>query len=107
MAAKKIDFSKLSLDELKTLQKDVERAITDYQKRARSEAMKEMQAVAKKHGLSLDEIVGGKGKGRKAKAAAKYRNPENAEQEWSGRGRQPAWFKAAIAAGKKPESLEI
>lgn len=107
MAAKKIDLSKLSLDDLKTLKKDVERAIVDFQKRKRDEAIKEMQAVAKKHGLSLDEVVGGKAKGRKSKAPAKYRNPENPDQDWSGRGRQPAWFKSALAAGKKPESMEI
>lgn len=107
MAAKKTDLSKLSLDELKALRKDVEKAIGDFEKRKRSEAMKEIQAVAKKHGLSVDDIVGGKAKGRKSKAAPKYRNPDDASQEWSGRGRQPAWFKSALAAGKKPESLEI
>ena len=107
MAAKKIDLEKLSLDELKTLKKDVERSIADFQKRKRGEAMKEIQAVAKKHGLSVDEIVGGKAKGKRAKTPAKYRNPGNPDQEWSGRGRQPAWFKAAIASGKKPEALAI
>lgn len=107
MAAKKPDLSKHSLEELKALKKDVDKAIADFEKRKRSEAMKEIQAVAKKHGLSVDEIVGGKAKGRKSKAAPKYRNPDDASQEWSGRGRQPAWFKAALAAGKKPESLEI
>ncbi len=107
MAAKKMDLEKLSLDELKALKKDVEKAIGDFHKRKRSEAMKEIQAVAKKHGLTVDDIVGGKGKGKKPKAPAKYRNPADPSQEWSGRGRQPAWFKTAIAAGKKPASLEI
>lgn len=107
MATKKIDLSKLSLDELKALKKDVDRAIGDFEKRKRSEAMKEIQAVAKKHGLSVDEIVSGKAKGRKSKSPAKYRNPNDASQEWSGRGRQPAWFKEAVNAGKSPESLEI
>lgn len=107
MAAKKMDLGKLSLEELKTLQKDVEKAIVDFQKRKRSEAMKEIQEVAKKHGLSVDDIMGGKGKGKKSKAPAKYRNPADPSQEWSGRGRQPAWFKSALSAGKKPESLEI
>lgn len=107
MATKKPDLTKLSLDELKSLRKDVDRAIADFQKRKRSEAMKEIQAVAKKHGLSVEDIVGGKAKGRKSKSPAKYRNPEDASQEWSGRGRQPVWFKDAVAAGKSPESMEL
>lgn len=107
MAAKKLDLSKLSLDELKSLRKDVERAIADFQKRKRSEAMKEIQAVAKKHGLSVEDIVGGKAKGKKSKTAAKYRNPDDASQKWSGRGRQPAWYKAAVSSGKAPETMEI
>lgn len=107
MAVKKIDLGKYSLDELKDLKKDVEKAIADFQKRKRSEAMKEMQAVAKKHGVSMDEVFGGAAKVRKSKSPAKYRNPENPAQEWSGRGRQPGWFKDAVKAGKTPESMEI
>lgn len=107
MATKKLDLSKLTLDELKALKKDVDRAIGDFEKRKRTEAMKEIQAVAKKHGLSVDDIVGAKVKGKKSKSPAKYRNPDDASQEWSGRGRQPAWYKDAMAAGKTPESLEI
>ncbi len=105
MASKKTDLSKLSLDDLKAMKKDVEKAIKDFAKRKRSEAMKEIQAVAKKHGISMDDIVGGKGK--KAKAAPKYANPANASETWSGRGRQPAWYKEALKAGKKPETMEI
>lgn len=107
MARKKIDLSKMSMDDLRSLAKDVEVAIRDFQKRKRSEAMKEIQAVAKKHGLSVDDIVGGKGKAKKGKAPAKFRNPADPSQQWSGRGRQPVWYKEAIAAGKKPSSLEI
>ena len=37
----------------------------------------------------------------------KYRNPDNPAQTWSGKGKRPAWVKAALAAGKSLESLEI
>ena len=104
---KKIDLSKMSMDELKQLRKDAEAAIKGFAERRRAEAMKAIEAVAKEHGMSVDEIVGGKGKSRKAKAPAKYANPENPAETWSGRGRQPAWYKAAIEAGKSPKSLEI
>ena len=104
--AAKMDLEKMSLDDLKALKKDVEKAISGYVSRKREEALKEVQAVAKKHGLSVDDLVGGKGK-RKAKAPAKYRNPSDASQTWSGRGRQPAWYKDALKSGKSTKSLEI
>ena len=34
-----------------------------------------------------------------------YRNPENACETWSGRGRPPAWFDRAIHAGRSPEGM--
>ena len=103
---KTIDLSKLSLDDLKALKKDVEKAITGFQSRKRAEAMKEVQEVAKKHGISVDELMGKGGK-RKVKAPAKYQNPSDSSQTWSGRGRQPVWFKAAVKSGKSAESMEI
>lgn len=40
----------------------------------------------------------------KAKAsAAKYKDDQG--HTWGGRGPRPAWFKAALAAGKTPEEL--
>lgn len=105
--AAKIDLGKMSLEDLKTLKKDVEKAISGFQTRQRAEALKEMQAIAKKHGLSVEEVMGVKGSSRKPKSPPKYANPADASDTWSGRGRQPAWYKAAIAAGKKPESMAI
>ncbi len=105
--AAKVELDKMSMDELKALRKSVDKAIADFRNRKRAEAMKEVQAVAKKHGLSVDDIVGGKSGKRKAKAPAKYRNPSDASQTWSGRGRQPAWFKSAVKSGKSLKSLEI
>ncbi|MBT8417454.1 MAG: H-NS histone family protein [Silicimonas sp.] len=105
--AKKIDLSKLSMDELKQLSKDVEKAKKGFAERRRAEARKALDAVAKDHGMSVDEILGASGKKRKVKPAIKYVNPDNPLQTWSGRGRQPGWYKTAVASGKKPESMEI
>jgi DNA-binding protein H-NS len=105
--AKKADLSKMSLDELKQLKKDVDAAIKGYSERQRAEAMKAIEAVAKEHGMSIDEIIGGKGRKRKAKAPAKFANPGNPNDTWSGRGRQPGWYKDAVSAGKAPESMAI
>jgi DNA-binding protein H-NS len=39
--------------------------------------------------------------------AAKYRNPKNADEVWSGRGRMPLWLGAEIKAGKDREDFLI
>lgn len=36
----------------------------------------------------------------------KYRNPDNPGETWTGRGRQPKWLAAKIAAGTDLESLK-
>ena len=40
------------------------------------------------------------------KVAAKYRNTETGEA-WSGRGLQPKWLKAAVAAGRNPGDFAV
>lgn len=40
-------------------------------------------------------------------AIAKYRDPKNAANEWSGRGRPPKWMQAYIEAGKQKEEFLI
>lgn len=104
----RVNLDKMSMDELKALKADVETAIAGYEKKRREDALREMEEVAKKHGLSVSELIGGTGrKTAKAKSPAKYRNPENPDQTWSGRGRQPAWFKSALESGKSPDDMAI
>jgi DNA-binding protein H-NS len=101
----KIDLEKLELDELKTLAKDIEKAIkrreADNLKKAREAA----EAAARTYGYSLDEITGSKTPRARTSSSAKYRNPEDPSQTWSGRGRQPQWYKDAMAAGRAPDEL--
>jgi len=40
---------------------------------------------------------------RKTPGVARFR--DDAGNSWSGRGRRPGWYIAALAAGKKPEEL--
>jgi DNA-binding protein H-NS len=72
------------------------------------EATAALEAHAEELGFSLAELTGAK-KARKSSspAGAKYRHPENVEVTWSGRGRKPGWFTAAIEAGKKPEAMAV
>jgi DNA-binding protein H-NS len=48
-----------------------------------------------------------RGRGKARGVAAKYRNPKNADEVWSGRGRMPLWLGAEIKAGKDREDFLI
>jgi len=104
----RFNLNDLSLAELKLLQKDVAKAIAEFSDRRKTEAIAALEAHAKELGFSLAELTGAK-KTRKTSGpvGAKYRHPENPKVTWSGRGRQPGWFRAAIEAGKAPESMAI
>ena len=41
------------------------------------------------------------------KVAPKYRNPANAAETWTGRGKQPRWMAALVKNCKKPEDFLI
>lgn len=51
--------------------------------------------------------AGGKGDVRRRPVQAKYRNPDNPSETWSGRGRQPKWVQMALTDDRKLEDLAI
>ena len=97
----------LSLKELKSLHKDLAKAISTFEDRHKVEARAKLDAIAKEMGYSLAELIGTDVKPAHAPATAKYRHPENTTLTWSGRGRKPLWFVAALEAGKSPEDMAV
>ncbi|QPH54746.1 H-NS family nucleoid-associated regulatory protein [Pontivivens ytuae] len=105
----KIDLEKLSLEELKQLEKDVQAAIVSFEKRKREDALAAIAAAAKEHGFNLSDLVSEEkpAKGRKQPLPPKYQHPENPSKTWSGRGRQPDWIKDGLASGKALDDFLI
>lgn len=97
----------LSLKELKELQSLVAKAIATFEDRKRKEAIAELQDVARAKGFTLEELTGAAVVRRRAPASAKYANPANKSDTWSGRGRKPRWFIEALASGKAPDDLAV
>lgn len=100
----------MSRDELKKLSKDIDKALATEESRRKTKAREAIEATAKEHGFTLEDFVaggGGKTKGGKAAQPPKYAHPENPETTWSGRGRQPVWFKEALEGGASAEDLLI
>lgn len=101
------DLNSLSLEELKALEQKVGAAIRQAMAQRRKDALAAAEAAACQAGFTLNDLIGEKYTGKRHKASAKYRDPENPELTWSGRGRQPGWYKSAIQQGAAAEDLLI
>ncbi len=102
-----MDLNGLSLKELKDLQAQVAKAIATYEDRKKKEALAELEERARAMGFTLAELTGVQVARKRAPASAKYANPENPSETWSGRGRKPRWFEAAIQAGHPIEQMMV
>jgi len=122
----KFDLKSMTRKDLEKLKNDVEKALERTAEQVRRAAMEAAEKAVKAFGLSLSDLTGHpvpavepEKPGRRPRAAAaakpkpktkiapKYRNPENPEQTWTGRGRRPLWVVAAEASGKTLEDLKI
>ena len=104
-----IDLNDLTLAELKKLQKDIARAIENFDARQKQTVVAALEEKAKEFGYALSDLFAsltGK-KATRAKAVPRYANPADPSKTWSGRGRKPRWFADALAAGKSHTSMEI
>lgn len=102
-----IELEHLTLDELKALQVQVAKAIARFAENKKRKAIEALETKARELGFSLAELTGAPAPRKRSAAVAKYANPANPAETWSGRGRKPGWFIAAIAAGKSPEDLAV
>lgn len=101
-----MDLSKLSLNDLKKLQQDVEVLIANQGKETVANARKDILAIAQSVGLTVDQLLNGKSAKTVKKVAAQYQNPQNAAEQWTGRGRKPRWIAEAIEGGAKLEDFK-
>jgi DNA-binding protein H-NS len=100
-----VNVDKMSLKELIDLEAKVQKAISVARDRERSEVKMTLAAMAEKRGFSVNELFGGRGRGKTS--AAKYVNPDNRAETWTGRGRKPNWLVAKLKKGAKMDDFAI
>jgi DNA-binding protein H-NS len=100
------DLDRMSLRELKELELKVQRARASVQDRSRSELRKKVEAMITDAGFKVTDIFGGRG-GKGRTVAAKYANPDDPSETWTGRGRKPRWLTAKLQEGAKMEKFLI
>jgi DNA-binding protein H-NS len=107
---------------LKKQQLALEKKQAAMQDKTQSKALARIKEIAKKAGLTAKDIATALGstRGRKPavakkttrssklagkKVAPKYRNPADASQTWTGRGKAPTWAAALKTAGTLDSAL--
>ncbi len=92
-----------SLSELLAQKAALEKQILDAQREERAGAIAQVRALMAEHGLTIADLgskpAAAPRRAGGAKVAAKYRNAATGDT-WSGRGLQPNWLKAELAAGR-------
>lgn len=99
------------LQELLARKEALEREIEQTKREERAEAIAKVRSLMAEHGLTLADLSGAKPTRKPVaapagKVAAKYRDQATGNT-WSGRGLQPNWLKAALAAGRSLDDFKI
>jgi DNA-binding protein H-NS len=102
-----INVDKMSLKDLLELELKVQKAIANARERERAEIKQKVEALVQNSGFSVSELFGPRGGLRGRAVAAKYVNPENRAETWTGRGRKPKWLAAKLEKGAKLEDFAI
>jgi len=104
-----MNLSNLSSPELRKLQEEIKRELKQREGMDKQKAREQIYAIAQQSGVPLKELLAGfpgtRNKG--GKVEARYRNPANTSEQWTGRGRQPKWVKDWVDSGKSIDGLRI
>lgn len=102
-----IDLEGMDLKDLKDLRAKLDRAISSFEDRKMMKAREELEAFARDRGYNLGELAALATVKKRKPATAKYANPANSDETWSGRGRRPRWIEEALASGRSLDDLAI
>ncbi len=103
----KIDLDSMSMKDLRDLHQQVTKAMSGFEERKRMAALAALEDKARELGFSLPELLSGSTSKKRRPAKAKFANPANPAQTWTGRGRKPRWIEAALSSGKSLDDMLI
>jgi DNA-binding protein H-NS len=106
MAAVNVD--RMSLKEINDLEAKIAKAKSAAREKAKSDLKDRIDRLVEGSGFTVAELYGFAARGRgRSKSAAKYANPENKSETWTGRGRKPNWLVARLKKGAKMDDFAI
>jgi DNA-binding protein H-NS len=103
------DLSKYSIAQLRALEARVIEELKTQHYLSISKAREQILHIARSAGMSEKELFAMRAlkTPKQSTGKVRYRNPDDPTQQWSGRGRQPAWVKAWVESGKLLEETKV
>lgn len=102
-----MNLSTMTMVELRNLHDKIEQEIGSRERQDLSKAREQIMAIAQQAGIPLKQLILDGLHPRTGKVAVRYRNPDNAAEQWTGRGRQPLWVKNWVESGKSIDLLRV
>lgn len=102
-----MNLSTMTIVELRNLQDKIEQEIGSRERQDLSKAREQIMAIAQQAGIPLKQLILDGLHPRTGKVAVRYRNPDNAAEQWTGRGRQPLWVRNWVESGKSIDLLRV
>ena len=101
-----VDLEALDVDELIAITENAKQLIATKQHQRLYDAYEKFEEIAESCSATIEEILQA-GEQLEKKRSIKYRNPNNSDETWTGRGRKPTWLVAAIDQGKSLNDFYI
>ncbi len=105
------EFGKMSIEELEAAIQEAAAALEQKRQEKEAEIIAQVRELTAQIGKTPEELFGARAKAG-ARAAlpaveARYRNPDDPNLTWSGRGKRPQWLTDALESGKTLSDLAI
>lgn len=106
-----INVEKMSLKDLNDLEAKLAKAKAAAKTRAKAEVKEKIDALLESSGFTIGDLYSvaraGRPRGAAVAKSAKFVNPDDRNETWTGRGRKPNWLVAKLAKGAALEDFAI
>ncbi|QPK62554.1 H-NS histone family protein [Methylomonas sp. LL1] len=102
-----MDIQNLSPDELQKLIKDAQAELEAKQAGMRKQVITQIKELAASIGVTVEITDEKRSRKASSSVSAKYANPANSSETWTGRGLAPKWMKALTDQGRNKDEFLI
>jgi DNA-binding protein H-NS len=105
-----LELENKTTEELQKIIANAQIQLQEKQKSMRKEVVTKIKELAASIGASVEinfNDLSSKRGGKPGKVTAKYQNPANSEETWTGRGVAPKWIQELTASGRNKDEFLI